>query len=864
MINFIKRNVVTIVLIILTSYFILPYMGKDFRISFGEGPHMLNSSYLNYSYLWQNKINLGNTLSLQTIFVLFFVIWKFLSLFSFIIQPSLSYVMIGGYFLSGYFFYYTLRALFPVDDQTIYLPPVLLYVFNMYRVIAGNSNENIMLFIALPLYFLFYYKLLNQLRWRYVCFLLILSVLTSSLGINLAIFTLPYILMFSYLVFFCLTIVDRTKIKRLLIMNLTLAMLLILSILFWIIPQYYLLNSYYQTTDSGKTIWAVIGSGTFFDHFRFMGFWAFRDDFYFAYTKLYYQPLFLLTTYSVSIFSFFYLFFIKEKKSIYLKLFIALSTIIFYLLVSGNKGAIGFFYQLLYDHISLFKMYRDSWAKFTPLFIFTMSFGLLFSIYYFFHYLKNRFLQVSFIIFLSIIILINAWPIFKIYYDPKPTRPRWISNIVQIPQYWKDLNQYLNNKKLKEWLLVFQNNGYGTNSNWEYGVNVVGNIAEFILNKPVIRSLDIDSSDTQGVISNIFKNKNSIKNLKAYLGLINSRYLLQENDTEWRYVDLFPPPSQSNKIIREKGFTKVAEFGKFTPSYLRNIPNNDLNPKIRKQLYDELTNQPGLILYKMEDKYFVPLFYTPKKVFISPKQINDLDTIVSQQDYIIPSVIFLTRQNATRFAHSYFDLVLNKKINLSDQPIIEFKEINPVKYRLIIHQAKNSFPLVFSANFSSDWKFYFKQKNSILTNEANKQYLNNYQIINENENDQADKKQVGHFIDNGWISTLEEKPKFISKNYQNTIQNDNLPDGELFETWLEQPIDEKFHLTANGYANTWIVDPISLCSNNLCKKNTDGSYDFEIVLEYRLQKFFLISLVICACIFIISVLYVIIDYGTKI
>jgi hypothetical protein len=94
---------------------------------------------------------------------------------------------------------------------------------------------------------------------------------------------------------------------------------------------------------------------------------------------------------------------------------------------------------------------------------------------------------------------------------------------------------------------------------------------------------------------------------------------------------------------------------------------------------------------------------------------------------------------------------------------------------------------------------------------------------------------------------------FISKNYQGTIQNDNLPNGNFRETWFKKPLSKENHLMANGYANSWIIDTNKVCEaqseklpsdNSFCTKNSDGSYDFEIVVEFWPQRLYYLGLII--------------------
>ncbi|MCX6719163.1 MAG: hypothetical protein NTZ38_02180 [Candidatus Taylorbacteria bacterium] len=144
------------------------------------------------------------------------------------------------------------------------------------------------------------------------------------------------------------------------------------------------------------------------------------------------------------------------------------------------------------------------------------------------------------------------------------------------------------------------------------------------------------------------------------------------------------------------------------------------------------------------------------------------------------------------------------------------------------------------------------------------------------EGDQASKAELIDLVNKGLVSTLgdgsqksiihskvtENKEggaetesysvKFVSKNFLGTIQNDNLADGKLNETWLKNPIPETNHLEVNGFANSWSIDTDKLCQNNKCSRNNDGTYNIELVLEYWPQRLFDIGFILSAFFALIS------------
>src|SRR3989338_4937147 len=158
--------------------------------------------------------------------------------------------------------------------------------------------------------------------------------------------------------------------------------------------------------------------------------------------------------------------------------------------------------------------------------------------------------------------------------------------------------------------------------------------------------------------------------------------------------------------------------------------------------------------------------------------------------------------------------------------------ISPVKYRVKVHNALGSFPLVMSETFHEGWKLYSSN-------------ANNYQL-----------------------PTINYKLETI----QGTIQNDDLPAGSINETWFKKPaIEDSNHLMVNGYANSWIVDANKICNNRLdsrlrgndeleCIKNVDGSYDFELIIEFWPQRPYYLGLAISLTTLLSCIGYLIIQF----
>ncbi|MCX6794950.1 MAG: carbohydrate binding domain-containing protein [Candidatus Falkowbacteria bacterium] len=287
-----------------------------------------------------------------------------------------------------------------------------------------------------------------------------------------------------------------------------------------------------------------------------------------------------------------------------------------------------------------------------------------------------------------------------------------------------------------------------------------------------------------------------------------------------------------------------------------NAKNNDWNKL--ETLIEAKENINQIILF----------FYSPPGVV---ENINEYDNI---------ELVELTEPEPSNFFNY---LQQNKEI---ETPYLEFKKINPTKYRVEIHQAKGDFPLVFSEGFHNSWAIYLGDREE--TN-IDKTKLADYKELDGNEGDQASPAELQDFINQGLISSLgngkekeaahykwggnketldyieKYKIAFISKNFQDTIQNDNLPNGHIWDTWFKNPLPEENHLMVNGYANSWVVETEKICKENpdKCIKNSDGTYDFELVIEFWPQRLFYLGLGISGATLLLCLGYLVYNWGIR-
>ena len=246
-------------------------------------------------------------------------------------------------------------------------------------------------------------------------------------------------------------------------------------------------------------------------------------------------------------------------------------------------------------------------------------------------------------------------------------------------------------------------------------------------------------------------------------------------------------------------------------------------------------------MYVGGDEYFLKCFFVPKKVVVSDREVENIPDIVSTDDYEVGTALFLKSQNKERT--DVLDTASIARISGRDKdPTLEFKKISPVKYRMRIHGAKGVFPLVFNESFHEGWKLYPGESDSVLFSASAAGRIGNYHVIDGNVENQASQDELERYIRRGWVTGFGETNNisFVSKDFRGAIQNNNLPDGDFWENWFRKGSlnGVSGHLVVNGYANAWIIDPEEACSARaaFCKKNQDGTYDFEIVAEFWPQR----------------------------
>lgn len=306
--------------------------------------------------------------------------------------------------------------------------------------------------------------------------------------------------------------------------------------------------------------------------------------------------------------------------------------------------------------------------------------------------------------------------------------------------------------------------------------------------KPVFSSLSsFDVPDSALFNQNFFLNRMlayDIVTLNRLFSLMNIDFIFlshspnvyQEKFTGWPYSQeifrLFPSSEDFTRWTKHFGYRSIYENGPYA-------------------------------VYQYSD-FFLPRFHTPRTIVKRENPDEFKEYLISKEGYDIRTALY-------RVPATPNEIISVMPENIPNPPLIEFRKLSPVKYRLRVKDLPSGVPLIFSQLFHPGWKLF---PTSLSSDPAT-------------------------------------GPKFVSENFNGAIQNDNLPDIRPLSTWRRPAVDERYHLRVNEYANSWWLDPEYLRKNFPAAVSTSpaGKVTAEFIVEFTPQRFFVIGSAISALTF---------------
>jgi len=377
-----------------------------------------SANLYNYSYSWYDKLD-GGMPSLEKPKVFPMSLFWFLGKkIGFSLPDIQKSWIILHFILPGIFMYFLIRCLFRESKKKgaiAGLVGAVLYMFNFLVIVDGLQVVLRPVIAFLPLIFLFWIKGLSQEKFsfKYPSMIAISTLLYGSANLNFASTSPIYIILGAYFIYFLLTT------KKFIF---GFAFLFFTSILFILINMWWLPNFYFSLVKIDKNIIEVVRSYDFLkstpinEAFRTMGFWAFLQQFnnktLLPFAMSYYRFPLLVITFFIPIFSFSGLLFRNKTKE---KIFFSLLALLGIFLAKGTNYPFGFIFQFFYDKVPGFSMYREPFAKFTIIHLF--SFSVLLGLFiedlsdFLFRHKGKTFFQQFLPYILIFIILISSYPL---------------------------------------------------------------------------------------------------------------------------------------------------------------------------------------------------------------------------------------------------------------------------------------------------------------------------------------------------------------------------------------------------------------------------------------------------------------------
>ena len=798
-------------------------------------------------------------------------------------------------FLRMYSIFFLISVIDKSISSQIKIICALFYAYGFYFMITPlYFNINLIWCIA-PLFagvLLLYFKS-HRIFSNYIIYLALLSVVFAASSVNPAVYLAFFLfcMLFTILVFF----IEKPNIPSFLLKIMLIILLLVAINLYWLSSFFSLTNNEIVANVDGSWAEWTSATSTYLNVLRGQGSWAFQlkafgSSHYVSYSSAY-------STSEMTIISFIFIFLLligysfKQKNTSFHKPYYAGSLFLFIVFISLTVGPHFLLYDDIIKNIPFFWVFRNPYTRFIPASLIFMSVSLAYSISFINDWIKKRFkgfVSAIFLVFISVCIMLYSFPYVtgEFIASDRGIVP---GGKLQTPSYWYELSSYVNSRiETGKILLLPQSPFYQVHYFWwldgYYGVDPVRSFVfiPIVSLSPGGGYVNAPNSDeTIKLFYDNYLNNNSF-NSNNYLSLFGVKYILHRKDLDWTHIgtaNVGEPKVIQDRIAASNLVENKKSFGVFNTDKIETDQyfSNKILPK-----FSYLLNDSVIDVYQVKSTYMLPYFYIPQEIIISNLNLTALPDIVSQTDYQIRSAIYFENQNNPKLTQKIIDVQKQQNNSQDNGPTIEFHKISPAKYRIRLHNASNNVLLVFLQSFHKGWEVYLRP----YSYDVNSSLLSSYKQFDAYAPDQVNLNDLRNLIDSGFVSTLGDgKEKvieqrqlmkegavsypierytvsFISKESYGTIQNDNLPDGAILETLFEKPIiGDDNHLLVNGYANSWIIDTDRIClENDKCKKNPNGTYDFELVAEFSQQKIFFISSIISVTSFIFCICYLIYDW----
>lgn len=510
-----------------------------------------SSFYKHFFYSWSEILQLGESnLWNQSYLFPFGFFYYFLSLIS--NNPHLIQAIFFSVILTaGYcFFLIFLKNEFKTDSIYLHLGSIF-YVFNIYTIAIIQQTFFVFIFsfFALPLQLFFLNRLLYSQRFFGYSFGFALATLFMG-GANPPLIALNLLVIVFYSVHLFLDESFSSKEAGIRI-GFTLLITVLLSF-FWISS---VLAHFVTDSDNLKTILSEplsmhAQSSSYLNVFRSMSLWSFHSNWlgepYFDFAPVMLSNPFFYFSTIIPILIFFVS--LVMKRSTNKILWIAsLLALVIPMTVAINQGFLANAYQWLYDSLPGFAMFRTTF-KFTSLYIFCLSYSLVFFMQNFVKGNLKRFLG----LLILGIILVNAYPFFDGQIVPTS------KSINSLPNHYMDAEKFFSQDSSSHRILLLPPQ-YFAIFDWGYPRDNPEIIwGESLVTRQAGSLIQKSNNLSDQVYQNLFDGNYSF--VDNSLTKLNVKYIVQRNDFDWKF---YPQISKDPDTVREalSRYRKIETFG---------------------------------------------------------------------------------------------------------------------------------------------------------------------------------------------------------------------------------------------------------------------------------------------------------------
>lgn len=629
-------------------------------------------------YIWNNQLANAGGLSLAVPRLIpMSLFWSFLSY----LKLSLPFIQRLWAVLTFFFTAWSIYHLTGKLGISLLgrLISAFLYCCNLFIIVAGPFQSNLRpLFIVLPLLLLIWQKAISKkeapLRFYFKqsFFFGLVSLIVAGSSTN------PPSLIAIPLTIGLYTVWHLSTEKYPFLHYLKVGVMFIFSYLF--VNSWWVLNFFFNFLSQsdqikGVAAFSALNSGEILDFFRLLGSWGWRSGHYgmpyYPFASSYDSLFLVLLSFTIPLLAFLpALRSLRESKR-HVSLFFIILSLVALFLSKGASPPFGFIYKWLWQNIPGFWVFREPFAKFTPVTVFSYSVLLGFSFDYLNQVLKRlvskkltllKILSSGLAVFFFTVIALVSYPMLTGEFIWNSWNGSMRSFHSVLPNYWQEAAVWVDhNTSPDSRFLSFPRGGYGIAYNWPHGFSSADDPATVVLPRQVLRA-SFPLSHTDILLNSLYKAAldNNIGLFNRLASLLGVSHIIQENDLDWRFSSGALSPSRANSFLEEAGWSVVSEFGKFDNEYLNSIPNQEREPYLNTLLYKELLEKPALVVRQIPEHLALPRIYAPEEISFSNNQTELLlehflpdESCVSLATYSIGEPDFLSQEKQN--SRSLFD-----------------------------------------------------------------------------------------------------------------------------------------------------------------------------------------------------------------